>query len=96
MGCRFLGLIRGGGTGGAVLSSGIWLKICNHIEKEKEKSHSNTLVHWLLFQLHRVLAERSKKSLHDKEKKKLEKYFFFLKNDINIEQREKKKTQIPK
>lgn len=38
MGCRFLGVMRGGGTGGAVLSSGTWQKICNH--KKVTATHS--------------------------------------------------------
>lgn len=35
MGCRFLGVIRGGGTGGAELS-GILLKICDGTHTQKK------------------------------------------------------------
>lgn len=42
MGCRFLGVTRGGGTGGAALSSGGKLKICRrtytHIKKKLKKN----------------------------------------------------------
>lgn len=37
MGCRFLGVMRGGGTGGAALSSGAKLMICECKKRKKEK-----------------------------------------------------------
>lgn len=38
MGCRFLGVMRGGGTGGAALSSGVKLMICEHKKRKGTKN----------------------------------------------------------